>query len=285
MSADSSPLVSICIPVYNAERFIVETVQSALAQTYPNVEIVIQDNASTDNTWTLLQALAQQQASLQIQQNPTNGGPNANFNRVVARARGSYINILGADDTLHPTFIENCLQAFRQHSADVVTANYTLLKAGQRHPRRIKLNAGVPADLPSVILLQNPFMQPFTLFRRDIVERFTQAGRLFHPNLLPIDLDLWLRMALAGVKIFYLPDDLGTYRKHGRNLSDNLCRLNPQVVLVVLRLREQLKRARPLAYRLTMLRFIIRQFVYYGVYGCRPFNKRALYCAWHELFR
>ena len=182
MSANDHSLVSICIPVYNAERFIVETVQSALAQTYPHVEIVIQDNASTDNTWVLLQALADQHAPIQIQQNPANFGPNMNFNRVVARARGSYINILGADDTLHPSFLEKCLQAFHEHSADVITTNYTLLKADQRYPRRINLRAGVPADLPSVILLQNPFMQPFTLFGRAVIQRFTQAGFFIAPN-------------------------------------------------------------------------------------------------------
>jgi glycosyltransferase involved in cell wall biosynthesis len=281
----SQPLISICIPAYNAEQFIVEAIQSALTQTYPNIEILIQDNASTDNTWALVQSLAQQHASIYVQQNSANFGPTYNFNQVVARARGDYINILSADDALSSQFVEKCLSVFAQHPVDVVTTNYALVKAGRKKSFRIKLTGGIPPNLPALILLQNPFMQPFTLFARRTVEQFTSNGKLFQTDFLPIDFDLWLRMAFRGIKIFYLPDELGMYRKHGGNLSDKLCRLNPQVVLVVLKLRRQLKQACPFAYRLTLIRFVIRQFVYFGLYGCRPFNKRALYSAWYELFR
>lgn len=285
MTFSAHPLVSICIPTYNAESFIQETLQSALAQTYPQTEILVQDNASTDNTWALLQALAEKHPRIVLERNSENLGPTVNFNRVVARAQGDYINILSADDLLHSAFIEQCLSIFRQQPVEAVTTNYRFLRAGHFRANPIQLAEGVPLDLPSVILLQNPFMQPFTLFSRTTIDRFTSKGRLFQTDYMPIDFDLWLRLSIQGARVYYSTEVLGTYRKHAGNMSGQLCRLNPQVVLVVLKLRRELKQACPLAYRLTLVRFIIRQFVYYGVYGCRPFNRRALYSAWYELFR
>lgn len=68
-------LVSILIPVYNRENLIEETVQSALNQTYKNIEIIVVDNQSTDNTWEILQKLASQDERIKIFQNNTNIRP------------------------------------------------------------------------------------------------------------------------------------------------------------------------------------------------------------------
>ena len=99
-------LVSILIPVYNRENLIEETVQSALNQTYKNIEIIVVDNQSTDNTWEVLQKLASQDERIQIFQNETNIGPVRNWKRCIDEASGEYGKILWSDDLIAPEFLE-----------------------------------------------------------------------------------------------------------------------------------------------------------------------------------
>lgn len=99
-------LVSILIPVYNREKLIEETVQSALNQTYDNIEIIIVDNKSTDNTWGILQRLASQDNRIKIFQNKTNIGPVKNWKRCIDEATGEYGKILWSDDLIAPEFLE-----------------------------------------------------------------------------------------------------------------------------------------------------------------------------------
>lgn len=102
----NSILVSILIPVYNRENLIEETVQSALNQTYENIEIIIVDNQSTDSTWKVLEKLASQDSRIKIFQNKTNIGPVRNWKRCIDEASGEYGKILWSDDLIAPTFLE-----------------------------------------------------------------------------------------------------------------------------------------------------------------------------------
>lgn len=95
-------LVSILIPVYNREQLLQDAVQSALAQTYQNIEVVIADNASTDNTWAVCQELANKDRRIRIFQNSENIGPVRNWIRCAQEAHGEYSKILFSDDCLAP---------------------------------------------------------------------------------------------------------------------------------------------------------------------------------------
>jgi len=92
----NQPLVSICIPTYNAKKTVVQTVQSILNQTYKNLEIIIVDNASTDNTLDLLQKF--KDPRIKIYKNIKNIGAEKNFSRCIELAKGKYIAIFHADD-------------------------------------------------------------------------------------------------------------------------------------------------------------------------------------------
>lgn len=101
--------VSILIPVYNRENLIEETVQSALKQTYENIEIIIVDNQSTDKTWEVLQKLILKDNRIRIFQNDTNIGPVRNWKRCIDEANGEYGKILWSDDLMAPAFLEKIL--------------------------------------------------------------------------------------------------------------------------------------------------------------------------------
>ncbi len=102
-------LVSVLIPVYNREEYIYETVKSALNQTYKNIEIIVVDNKSTDNTWKILNQISSMDNRIKIFQNDSNIGPVRNWKRCVDEASGEYGKILWSDDLIAPDFLEKTI--------------------------------------------------------------------------------------------------------------------------------------------------------------------------------
>ncbi len=92
------PLVSICMPVYNTLPYIEKAVKSVLSQNYPNFEVVILDDASTDGTWDFLQKL--DHPLVRVFRNPTNVGAGENSNRTVSYSKGELITFLHGDDEM-----------------------------------------------------------------------------------------------------------------------------------------------------------------------------------------
>lgn len=100
------PLVSICIPTYNGVQFIAEAMESAIAQTYPNLEIVVSDDASKDDTLKIIESYKEKtEIPIYIYHHEPNG-IGANWNHSVKKAKGDYIKFLFQDDMLMPTCIE-----------------------------------------------------------------------------------------------------------------------------------------------------------------------------------
>jgi len=103
------PLVSILIPVYNRETLISETIESAISQTYENIEIIIVDNNSTDGTWEILKSYSQKDKRIKIYRNQENIGPVRNWRKCLEYAQGEYAKFLWSDDLIAPEFIEKTL--------------------------------------------------------------------------------------------------------------------------------------------------------------------------------
>jgi glycosyltransferase involved in cell wall biosynthesis len=99
------PLVSICIPAYHAERFIRETLESALAQDYPNLEIIVSDDASTDGTPVI--AAEYEDRGIRLLKQAKNLGMTGNMNAAIRASRGKYAVKLDADDLLEPNFVSS----------------------------------------------------------------------------------------------------------------------------------------------------------------------------------
>ena len=135
-------LVSIVVPCYNAERFLAETLDSALAQTYPHTEIIVIDDGSTDGTSDLIRSYGQR---VKAEFGPHRGASAAR-NRGTALARGEFIQYLDADDLLTPDAIERRVAALQATSADVAYSDWEKLvevtsgafEVGERTERRIE---------------------------------------------------------------------------------------------------------------------------------------------------
>lgn len=104
-AAPLAPVVSVIVPVFNAEGTLAETLQSALSGRYGNIEIIIIDDGSTDRSLAIAQEAAARDARIRIQRR-ANGGPSAAVNSGLAVARGDYVARLDSDDLWHPRKLE-----------------------------------------------------------------------------------------------------------------------------------------------------------------------------------
>lgn len=155
-----APRVTIAIPVYNGSNFLAEAAQSVLRQTFTDLELIIVDNASTDETADICRDLAQQDARVRIYRNDKNLGAAANYNRGLELARGTYFKWLAHDDWISDNYVEECASALDQYP-QVVVAH------------------GIPREM---IDRDTPFVDSeFTVQlwgRADAVERFARAMRM-----------------------------------------------------------------------------------------------------------
>ncbi|HJS47196.1 MAG TPA: glycosyltransferase [Gemmatimonadales bacterium] len=119
---DRVPRVSIAVPVFNGERFLRESLDGLLAQTFEDFELVISDNASTDGTEAICREYVARDARVRYHRNPQNVGGPGNFRRVFRLCRGEYHKWSTADDLWAPTYVEACVAVLDAHP-DVVLAH------------------------------------------------------------------------------------------------------------------------------------------------------------------
>jgi hypothetical protein len=120
----STVRVSIAISSYNYERFVGQTIESALAQTHPNVEVIVVDDGSTDGSWDVIQRHASRVTALRTE----NRGQGSAYNLAFERCTGEWVLFLDSDDMLHPDTIERCLAAATDDTA-MVTFRLRLIDA------------------------------------------------------------------------------------------------------------------------------------------------------------
>jgi glycosyltransferase involved in cell wall biosynthesis len=117
-----NPLVSIIIPVYNKAAYIRETLDSALGQTYENIEVVLVNDGSTDGSLEILREYSQRFPDKLILVDQVNGGVSKATNVGIQASKGAYIQFLDADDLLTPNKIENQIKLLENQAKDVVAS-------------------------------------------------------------------------------------------------------------------------------------------------------------------
>jgi glycosyltransferase involved in cell wall biosynthesis len=126
-----NPAVSLLVPVYNREELLIPCLDSALAQTMPNFEVVVVDGASTDGTWEVCVRYAAADSRVRIFRDPVNRGPARGWWRCLEEARGTYATFLWSDDEILPTFLARTVPMLaNQDVAFVFTAAEVGTKPG-----------------------------------------------------------------------------------------------------------------------------------------------------------
>ncbi|KFN39672.1 hypothetical protein KN63_01755 [Smithella sp. F21] len=135
---DENPLVSVCIPAYNAEKTIEKTLDSIICQDYENIEVIVSDNHSTDNTAKIVKQY--ERYNVQYFMNPihpenliNSSSVVSNFNYVISLAKGKFIAIYHADDIYDRSIIRRqvCFLENRENTSCVFTRSHTINRAGE----------------------------------------------------------------------------------------------------------------------------------------------------------
>ena len=140
------PLVTIGIPLYNEEKYILETVESAINQTYKNIEIIISDNCSTDCSSKKINEIIQQNINVQLVKHPFNIGGVANFNFLKNESKGEYFMWLGAHDIISKNYIENSIKVLEENSSIVMAYHNAAFFSGELNLENLQGDAGSYID-------------------------------------------------------------------------------------------------------------------------------------------
>ncbi|MBC7525285.1 MAG: glycosyltransferase family 2 protein [Flavobacterium sp.] len=214
------PLVSILIPMYNASSFIEETLNCAQNQTYKNIEIIVSDDCSSDDSIAIVQKFAEEDSRIRLLMNAQNQGMCKNWNILFSEAKGEYLLKLDADDVIYLNFVETLLTKAMAHSADIVSAAYEVRQEVQYRtiPIHKVLNEGFVKNLVNTIIFNNPFHLVFSLLNAEFVKNISLNKPYFLETEVG-DAEFLIRSALNGVKLYFYPEVLGYYRMHTTNSS------------------------------------------------------------------
>lgn len=222
-----NPLISIIIPAYNAVKYIEETINSCLDQTYPNIEIIIQDDRSHDGTWELTNKLYAANPRVKLFRNEKNLGIGDNWNAAYDKVSGDYVIIFNADDLISPDLVTSFLNRFDlDHSIDIVTGKFDILisETGETYlyPDHINMKGGIVQNLFQQFYFRCAFHWNYTLVKRSLLEKVKLDNGLLFLNTQICDAELWYRCFLADAKVYFDNTQIwGYYRKHDTNNSAN----------------------------------------------------------------
>jgi glycosyltransferase involved in cell wall biosynthesis len=209
---ESKPLVSVILPVYNAEKFLKKSVRSVTAQSYKNLEIIIINDCSTDNSGLILEQLQKKDARIIILSNETNSGISKTLNKGIEKSNGKYIARMDADDICFNDRIEKQV-SFLEENKSIAICGCSFIKIDENGKTVGRVI--YPTDdivLKAELFFYCPFAHPAMMMRRTVLN---ETG-LYQDYAPAEDYELWLRIA-EKFQVANLADNLVYYRTHSSN--------------------------------------------------------------------
>jgi glycosyltransferase involved in cell wall biosynthesis len=213
------PLVSIIVCSYNYERFLKACVDSALMQTYPNIEIVVVDDGSTDASQDIISSYGTKVSSVLREKN---AGAKATYNAAIELTKGDYILYLDSDDILDRNAIGRAVELFRDPEVTKVHWPLRIIDADGNDTGKLAPSTPLPeGDFRALIPDKGPFAYgcPPTsgnIYRRDLLARILPFPRGAYVDDYP---SMW---AMVYGRIGAVHEPLGYYRVHGTNNYENM---------------------------------------------------------------
>ncbi len=208
------PLVSICIPAYNSAEYISETIESVLKQTYQNIELIVVDDQSKDNTVEVVSAIAERDSRLKLYRNEQNLGMAGNWNHCMELCTGEYIKLMCADDLLHETLIAREVEIMEKYPEVSLVESDTLFinLDGKKGSMYTRYKSGVVDGKKAAracVFTMDVFGAPqANLMRREAYEKVGGFDEHFRYIL---DYDFFMTMALQ-CQIYTIREPLNFFR-------------------------------------------------------------------------
>lgn len=209
-----SPEVSIAIPVYNGENYLSQALESVLAQEFVDFELLISDNASTDQTRAICEKYASQDQRIRYFRHDVNRGATWNFNSVIEHAQGKYFCWLAHDDMYSPEYLKKCVSILDEHPDTVLCFSNVVIvneldETIEEFPIRMRTGSDhVSKRFYDLLMVWHDCLPIFGLIRTDALKKTPLIGPYSSG-----DHVLLARLGLAG-KFHILTENLFLSRRH-----------------------------------------------------------------------
>lgn len=230
---NNQPLVSVIIPCYNHEKFLDDCLTGILLQDYDNIELLICDDNSTDDSFAKIksyeQRLIKRFSYINISRNEINQGVTKNINRMLACSNGEFVKIIASDDVMREDAIRKMVQFFINHpKADVVVVNGAKITEHQHYPNYMpgeKIYKDAPDFSPEDLFERtyklNNIFAPGVMVRKQVYNKFGY----YDEEIAIEDLEFWLRILKDRNTILAYLDEILIYYRISQNsmtsLADN----------------------------------------------------------------
>lgn len=211
---DQLPLVSIAMCTYHGERYLQEQIDTLLGQTYPNIEIVAVDDASTDNTVNILEENSKKDSRIRFFINEKNIGYNKNFEKAISLCNGQYIAVSDQDDCWEVNKIEVMMSLWPAGLSFIYSLSGTFIDTDLEHRTLPPAVVYTAIDDVHKLVFNSPVHGHACMFKKE----FALSCMPFPDDI--IYYDWWLSMHAAATGIVgYVPKALTWHRIHGKNSS------------------------------------------------------------------
>lgn len=206
--------VSVIIPCYNAEKYLCESVESIMNQSYTNLEIICIDDCSTDTTLAILEKLALKDDRIKVLHNSKNMKIANSLNRGLEYSTGEYIARMDADDIALPNRIEKQVDYLKKNKGTDICGTWCEKIDSEGKCIGKIIYPLLHDDLKAMLLFNSCFAHPTVMFRRAV---YQSVGG--YKDIMPIeDLEYWVRI-VKGKRLANIPEILLKYRIHGNNVT------------------------------------------------------------------
>lgn len=210
----NNPLLSVVMPVYNAEQYVTQAVESILNQTYKKFEFIIIDDASTDSTFKILRDFKKIDKRIILIRNKENLGVTKSLNKAVAKALGKYIVRMDADDWSYPERFELQVELMEKNPNVVVSGSYVEVCDSKLKTKYVRKYHHNDTNIRKHIFRYSPFAHPATIWKTNVLkkERYNETLTTCQ------DYELYFRVGKIG-KFMNLDKRLLKLRIHDRSVS------------------------------------------------------------------
>lgn len=211
---ESQPLVSVIVPCYNMERYIAYTIESVEQQTYPNWELIIVDDASTDSTVDIIKSRQEKNNKIRFYVKQQHSGIADTRNQCIRMAQGRFLAFLDADDVWHPEKLDRQLQFMMKHTVGFSYSSYDCIdELGKPLDKQVKAIDNLNYDnyLHNTVIGCSTVMIDTAIIGEVVVPNFRTSE----------DTATWLDILKKGFLAYAIEQPLTSYRIRQHSASSN----------------------------------------------------------------
>ncbi len=225
----NGPLVSVVLPVYNAEKYIQVAIESILGQSYTNLEMIIIDDGSTDNSLSIIKSFTDKR--IRLVQNDQNLKLIRTLNKGLELSRGVYIARMDADDIAMPERLEKQVKYLEVHSSVGICGSYVEI-FGDQIENKVWKYPLVDKDIRAEMLFKSPFAHPSVMLRKQIISDYNirYNERYLHAE----DYDFWVLIAEKS-QLANIPEVLLKYRIHNNQVGSRYTMIQRENTSIIIK--------------------------------------------------